>query len=163
MRNFIRTATTQKYIALICVPLMLVAFGGWSCTVKQQQTIVQYVGIAVNGCSAVAVIEPGIASVCAALGVANAGLSAWKAGSPVPQNVIDALQAALAKAEIEYNISTKAKELIEIVIVAVETALTISGVATVSRIKSSQYAGMTPQQLRKKFNQLAPAAGANAI
>ena len=38
MKTFFAEATYQKLLALICIPLMLTAFGGWACTAKQQQT-----------------------------------------------------------------------------------------------------------------------------
>jgi hypothetical protein len=161
MKTFFAEATYQKLLALICIPLMLTAFGGWACTAKQQQTIVSYVGLAVDTCSALSAAVPAIGVVCPVLQTAQAGLDAWVPGNPVPQNVIAALQAALPKAEAEFpGITSEQKDLIAILVVAIEGGLTIAGVATVSRkqMASNPYAGLSPKQLRQKFNSKAKAA-----
>ena len=163
MINFVRKATYKKWLALMAVPLILTFTV--ACPANSQ-TIVTYVTLAVDTAAAIVPLIPGLAPISPFLQVAASGLSGWKAGQPISQNVKDALQAALAQAEKTFPGITPAQQTeIGILVAAIVSALTMAGVLKVSeaKMKAGRYSGMSPDALRKEFNKNAAAAGVATI
>ena len=167
MKTFVKTATTQKWLSLMCILLIAITFVGCATQkgtpIPTSTKLQEYVGLAVTGCQSVQIIEPNIAPTCEALNVANAGIDAWAAGTPIPANVIATLKAALTQAESEYKISTKAKELIAVLIVTIQAGLTIAGIQTTTVVAAAPATPTPVSQLRQQFNAKAPTVGAKPI
>src|ERR1039458_1017136 len=134
MIKFVQKATYKQWLALMIVPLFL------TMTVAcNQQTIVTYVTLAVDTAAALTPLIPALAPISPYLQIATAGLSGWKAGQPIPQNVVAALQAALAQAEKSIPGITPAQQAeIGILVTAILGALTIAGVIPASDRKSTR-------------------------